>query len=101
MPDVAPEFLDEPRNRVERRQATHGEPRSKEDFPRRMRSAIASQYLRIVHGVKLSPNTLAKMRVLGSGPKFRKYGRWPTYDDSDLDEFSIERLGSARRSTSE
>ena len=46
----------------------------------------------------LKPNTLAKMRVYGSGPKYRKHGFRVLYALQDLIDWS-ER--SSRRSTSE
>ena len=41
--------------------------------------------------VKLSPATLQKMRVLGSGPKYRKHGRYVRYHIDDLDAWSRAR----------
>lgn len=38
--------------------------------------------------LRLSPRTLEKMRVLGSGPRFRKHGRRVLYARSDLDAWS-------------
>lgn len=41
-------------------------------------NAEAAAYLR------LSPRTLEKQRVLGGGPRFRKFGRAVRYDIQDL-----------------
>jgi hypothetical protein len=45
----------------------------------------AAEYLR------LSPRTLEKQRVLGGGPKFRKFGRRVMYAVADLDAWAAER----------
>lgn len=45
----------------------------------------AAEYLR------LSPRTLEKQRVLGGGPKFRKFGRRVMYAVSDLDAWAEDR----------
>jgi len=45
----------------------------------------AAEYLR------LSPRTLEKRRVIGGGPKFRKFGRRVMYAVADLDTWADER----------
>ena len=45
----------------------------------------AAEYLR------LSPRTLEKQRVLGGGPKFRKFGRRVMYAVTDLDAWAEDR----------
>ena len=45
----------------------------------------AAEYLR------LSPRTLEKQRVLGGGPKFRKFGRRVMYAVADLDAWATDR----------
>lgn len=67
----------------------------------RLRRADASAYLLEQHGVTLSPSTLAKLAVLGGGPAFRKDGRYPLYDVTELDRFAAARLGEPMSSTSE
>ena len=49
----------------------------------------AADYLR------LSPRTLEKQRVLGGGPKFRKFGRRVMYAVSDLDAWADARSYAA------
>jgi len=66
-----------------------------------MRRKMASQYLFEVHGVQLSPATLAKLAVIGGGPPFRRDGRFPNYDRPELDIYAEKRLGPLRRSTSD
>jgi len=46
----------------------------------------------------LAPRTLEKMRVKGTGPRFRKHGRYVRYHIADLEAWSAER---ARTSTSQ
>ena len=45
----------------------------------------AAEYLR------QSPRTLEKQRVLGGGPKFRKFGRRVMYAVADLDAWATDR----------
>jgi hypothetical protein len=70
-------------------------------WPARMRRKMASDYLREVHGVSLSPATLAKLAVVGGSPPFWKDGPFPIYGRPELDEFAAARLGPLRTSTSE
>ena len=48
--------------------------------------------------LRLTKNTLEKMRVQGRGPAYRKHGRYVRYHIEDLMEFS---QASKRRSTSD
>jgi hypothetical protein len=70
-------------------------------WPARMRRKVASEYLLEVHGVSLSPATLAKLAVTGGSPPFWKDGPFPIYGRPELDEFAAARLGPLRTSTSE
>jgi len=45
----------------------------------------AADYLR------LSPRTLEKQRIIGGGPRFRKFGRRVMYAVADLDNWASER----------
>ncbi len=60
--------------------------------PQFLNTRQASDYL------GLKPNTLAKMRVYGNGPKYRKHGFRVLYS---LDELSAWSEASSRSSTSE
>jgi hypothetical protein len=60
----------------------------------------ASDYL-IEKGLPVATKTLGKYRVIGGGPKFRKFGRLPVYEPRHLDEWVSEKLTPARRSTSD
>ena len=66
-----------------------------------MRRKIASAYLWKVHGIQLSPGSLAKYAVVGGGPQFYLDGRFPLYDLPELDRFAVARLGRLRTSTSD
>ena len=41
--------------------------------------------------LRLSPRTLEKQRVIGGGPKFRKFGRRVMYAVADLDVWAADR----------
>jgi hypothetical protein len=66
-----------------------------------MRRREASAYLDALYGIRLAPATLAKLAVIGGGPKFRLDGRYPLYDREELDVFADARLGPLRSSTSD
>jgi hypothetical protein len=42
--------------------------------------------------LKLSPRTLEKHRVIGGGPRFRKFGRRVVYAVADLEAWANERI---------
>ena len=67
----------------------------------RMDAVRASEYLEHRHGIKRSPQTLAKYRSLGGGPKYRRAGRAITYELEHLDEYASRLLGEVVSSTSE
>lgn len=71
------------------------------NWPARMRRGEVSEYLLQIHGVRLSPATLAKLASEGGGPPFLKDGRFPLYPRQSTDEFATARLGPLRRSTSD
>jgi len=68
---------------------------------RRFRGGEAQQYLEIVHGVPVSVSTLAKLRSIGGGPRFEKFGHTPLYPREELDAWAIAKLGNLRASTSD
>ncbi|TAM17367.1 MAG: DNA-binding protein [Candidimonas sp.] len=53
--------------------------------PRYLTNDEAADYLR------LSPRTLEKQRVIGGGPRFRKFGRRVMYAVADLDAWADAR----------
>jgi hypothetical protein len=58
----------------------------------------AAEYLleRFGAPIAVSRKTLAKMAVVGGGPKFRKAGRFAAYDPVDLDDWALNRLSSPK-----
>jgi hypothetical protein len=70
--------------------------------PRRMlRRTDAAKYIEEKWGARYSPKTLAKLAVVGGGPKFRKAGRIPLYEQPHLDDWVRAKLSSLVSSTSE
>jgi hypothetical protein len=68
------------------------EGQAKEPEPPFLNTAEAAAWLR------LTKNTLEKMRVQGTGPLYRKHGRYVRYHIEDLVDYS---QASKRRSTSD
>ncbi len=65
------------------------------------RSKSASEYL-AAKGVRRTENTLAKLRVIGGGPEFRRIGgRDVAYEESALDAWVEALVSKPLRSTSE
>lgn len=67
----------------------------------RLRRWEASQYLELVHGLRVAPSTLAKLACIGGGPIYRKAQRTPLYERSELDSWVESRLGPPQRSSSD
>lgn len=72
-----------------------------EKFVTRLRRAQASEYLKEKHGVERSPGTLAKLAVIGGGPRFQHAGRIPLYPVHELDGWVESLLSPLKRSTSD
>lgn len=68
---------------------------------RLFRRTEAAAYVVAKWGVPLSPNTLAKLAVIGGGPPYRVIFRYPLYEAADLDHWVFSRLSRKRRSTSD
>ena len=68
-----------------RPQAASAAPQQPAQPPRYLTNDEAADYLR------LSPRTLEKQRVIGGGPKFRKFGRRVMYAVSDLNAWADQR----------
>jgi hypothetical protein len=66
-----------------------------------MRRSEAAKYVATRYGFPCSRQWLAKLAVIGGGPIFRKAGRYPIYEPSDLDQWAQDRIGPPQRSTSE
>lgn len=76
------------------------------DLPRhlqrpKLKTAEASEYLAIVHGVSVAPATLNKMRCCGGGPAFQKFGKFPLYEPAALDAWVSSRMGGRQRTTAD
>lgn len=50
-----------------------------------LRRSEASAYMFERYGIRRSPDTLAKLAVIGGGPLFFRVGRYPFYSPADLD----------------
>ncbi len=68
---------------------------------RRLRRAEAATYLHETHGIRRTVSTLAKLAVIGGGPRFRVAGRTPLYETDDLDAFAASITSPRVGSTSE
>jgi hypothetical protein len=66
-----------------------------------LRRAQAAEYITGRYGFPCSRQWLAKLAVIGGGPVFRKAGRYPVYEPSELDRWAEARIGPPQRSTSE
>jgi hypothetical protein len=51
-------------------------------------------------GFKTAPATLHKLRTVGGGPRFSKWGRRVVYSESALEEYRVARLSPEVSSTS-
>jgi hypothetical protein len=53
------------------------------------------------HGIRRTVGTLAKLAVVGGGPRFRVAGRTPLYSTDDLDTWAESIISPLVSSTSE
>jgi hypothetical protein len=67
---------------------------------RRRRHKDAARYVRETYGVPCTEEYLAKLAVKGGGPLFEYWGRFPMYDDPDLDLWVESRRSKKVHSTS-
>lgn len=65
-----------------------------------LNTAAAARLLAEEHGFPVAENTLRKLRCVGGGPHFHKFGRSVVYRASDLLEWAFNRLGKPLTSTS-
>lgn len=65
-----------------------------------LRRADAAAYLQERYGVGTT-GTLAKLAVVGGGPRFRLLGRFPVYTRDDLDAWMNSRLSGPATNTAE
>lgn len=66
-----------------------------------LRRDEAAAYIRERYRLPCADKYLAKLAVVGGGPKFRKASRWPIYDVADLDAWAQSRISPKVGSTSE
>jgi hypothetical protein len=52
------------------------------------------------NGYETSPNTLAKLRCVGGGPQFRRFGRKILYDPDHLLNWAVSKTSKPLSSTS-
>ena len=57
-----------------------------------IRRRAAAEYIRTKFGVPCAPSTLAKLAVIGGGPRYTRFSRYPMYSASDLDAWVQSRL---------
>jgi hypothetical protein len=60
----------------------------------------AASFLSEQNGFPIAAHTLRKMRVVGGGPVFRRFGRLVVYDPRDLLQWASQRLSVPLVSTS-
>jgi hypothetical protein len=74
---------------------------SSEQIPLFLRREDAARCLQNKFGLRCAKQTLAKLAVIGGGPKFRLAGRTPLYAPLDLDGWAESKISGPRLSTSE
>jgi len=71
------------------------------DKGRLLTPAEAVDHLQQTHNIRRTEKTLAKLRCVGGGPRFRKAGRAILYDAASVDAWAAAVLGREFSSTSE
>jgi hypothetical protein len=69
--------------------------------PPYLRRREASAYLHDRYSICRAPSTLAKLAVVGGGPRFRHVGRVPIYPVGELDAFAASITSALKTSTSD
>ena len=69
--------------------------------PMRLRRTEASSYLKESWGINRTAGTLAKLAVIGGGPRFQLAGRIPLYPENELDRWAESILSPLKSSTSD
>ena len=67
----------------------------------RLRRTHASKYLQDNWGISRTPGTLAKLAVVGGGPRYQLDGRIPLYPQDELDKWAKTALSPLKNSTSD
>lgn len=68
---------------------------------RLMRRSEAAAFIRETYGVSCCTGTLAKLAVIGGGPEYQKFGRFPLYSQSACRAWVKGRLSRRVTSTAE
>lgn len=68
---------------------------------RRLRRREASIYLKEKFGIDRKPATLAKLAVMGGGPRYQLANRVPLYPEPELDRWAEGMLSPLKSSTSD
>lgn len=71
------------------------------DFPVRMNTTEAIQYLEQMYGIRTKRGTLNKLACVGGGPTFQKLTNKRLYTADALDDWAGEKLSPPVSSTSE
>jgi hypothetical protein len=69
--------------------------------PSFLRRVDAAQYLQNQFGLRCAKQTLAKLAVIGGGPRYHLGGRTPLYAPADLDRWAKSKISGPRLSTSQ
>jgi hypothetical protein len=72
----------------------------KPNAPPYLTTKQAAIFLAEQNGIPIAPRTLTKLRVIGGGPIFRRFGRLVIYDSKDLLEWAAGRISGPLVSTS-
>jgi hypothetical protein len=70
------------------------------ELDKRLNTRQASEFL-TASGYTTAPATLNKLRCIGGGPAFEKFGRRPLYSERSLSEWVQSRTTDPLRSTSD
>ncbi|MFN3722274.1 MAG: DNA-binding protein [Paracoccaceae bacterium] len=65
-----------------------------------LRRVPAAEYVKERYGF-CTAGTLARLAVIGGGPRYRKIGKWPVYTPEDLDAWAQSKISQPVSSTSE
>jgi len=69
--------------------------------PKLLRRDDAADYVRHKWSIPCSRSLLAKLAVTGGGPVFRRAGKWPLYQEIDLDAWARSKISGPLNKTSD
>jgi hypothetical protein len=79
----------------------NSQPNSFSGSNRYLRRSEAASYVEATYGFPCSRQWLAKLAVVGGGPVYRKAGRTPIYETTELNRWAETRIGPPQRCTSD